>query len=60
MITGTYKEEYSDGSHGWHIERGAPPKPVGGRILEIQVIRKQVEKKDTYIKQIDSRRFPLL
>lgn len=25
----TYKEEYGDGGHGWHIERGAPPKPVG-------------------------------
>jgi hypothetical protein len=60
MITGTYKEEYSDGSHGWHIERGAPPKPVGGRILEIQLVRKQVGKSDTFIKQIDSRRFPLL
>lgn len=25
----TYKEEYQDGSGGWHIERGAPPKPIG-------------------------------
>lgn len=25
----TYKEEYGDGGHGWHIERGAPPKPIG-------------------------------
>lgn len=24
-----YKEEYGDGYGGWHIERGAPPKPVG-------------------------------
>jgi hypothetical protein len=60
MITGTYKEEYEDGSHGWHVERGAPPKPVGGRILEIQLVRKQVDKSDTFVKQIDSKRFPLL
>lgn len=35
--SGTYKEEYGDGSKGWHIERGAPPKPIGGRILDIRV-----------------------
>ena len=35
MNTGTYKEEYGDGSKGWHVMRGAPPKPVGGRILEL-------------------------
>jgi hypothetical protein len=56
MITGTYKEEYGDGSKGWHVERNAPPKPVGGRIMTIDILRKN----DTYLKQIDSRRFPLL
>lgn len=56
MITGTYKEEYGDGSHGWHIERGAPIKPIGGRILTIQTVRKE----NSYFKQIDSTRFPLL
>jgi len=25
----TYKEEYVDGKEGWHVERGAPPKPLG-------------------------------
>jgi len=25
----TYKAEYGDGSQGWHVERGAPPKPIG-------------------------------
>ena len=35
MLTGTYKEEYQDGFSGWHVERGAPPKPLGGRILKI-------------------------
>ena len=34
-ITGTYKEEYADGFMGWHVERGAPPKPIGGRLLEL-------------------------
>ena len=28
--TSTYKDEFADGSHGWHIERGAPPKIIGG------------------------------
>ena len=37
MNTGTYKEEYGDGSKGWHVERGAPPKVVGGRILELSL-----------------------
>jgi len=25
----TYKEEFADGAEGWHVERGAPPKPLG-------------------------------
>lgn len=25
----TYKEEYKTGRGGWHVERGAPPKPLG-------------------------------
>lgn len=33
--TATYKEEYNDGKYGWHVERGAPPKPLGGRWLEL-------------------------
>lgn len=27
--TPTYKNDYGDGADGWHIERGAPPKPMG-------------------------------
>ena len=27
--TGTYKDEYRDGSGGWHVETGKPPKPLG-------------------------------
>jgi hypothetical protein len=59
MITGTYKEEYEDGSKGWHVERGAPPKPVGGRILTISHKRIRVDDSDILLKQIDSIKFPL-
>jgi hypothetical protein len=48
---GTYKEEYGDGYGGWHVERGAPPKPLGAawlrvfystdRLLKYEVIRAQ-------------------
>jgi hypothetical protein len=34
--TPSYKEEYDGGRKGWHVERGAPPKPLGGRWLEIK------------------------
>ena len=30
LSTPGYKDEYADGYGGWHIERGGPPKPVGG------------------------------
>jgi hypothetical protein len=30
-----YKEEYEDGYGGWHIERGAPPKPTGACWLRL-------------------------
>jgi hypothetical protein len=32
--TSTYKEEWVDGHSGWHVERGAPPKVLGGAWLE--------------------------
>jgi UDP-2,3-diacylglucosamine pyrophosphatase LpxH len=59
MLTGTYKEEYEDGSKGWHVERGAPPKPVGGRILNIEYKRIRNKEEDITIRQIDSYKFPL-
>ena len=31
----TYKEEYKDGFGGWHVERGAPPKPIGACWLRL-------------------------
>lgn len=39
--TATYKEEYNEGKYGWHVERGAPPKPMGGRWLELHPSRVQ-------------------
>jgi len=27
--TSTFKDEYNDGSGGWHVETGKPPKPLG-------------------------------
>lgn len=58
-ITGTYKEEYSEGYMGWHVERGAPPKPIGGRILNIYVNRERTIDEDKITKIIDSSKFPL-
>ena len=58
-ITGSYKEEYQDGAFGWHVERGAPIKPVGGRILTLNVIRERDEYKQSYELLIDSCKFPL-
>lgn len=57
MITGAYKEEYGDGSKGWHIERGAPVKPIGGRILTIDVSRIRENGEDKHIKVVDSCKF---
>jgi len=58
-ITGTYKEEYQDGAFGWHVERGAPVKPVGGRILTLSGIRDRTGGKGHYELLIDSCKFPL-
>ena len=35
--TGTYKDEYGDGSKGFHIEKGRPPKPLGAVWLRFYV-----------------------
>ena len=60
-ITGTYKEEYDDGAAGWHIERGAPPKPLGGRIVTLSVRDLNDKKKGLRMveKKVDSRSFPI-
>lgn len=38
--TPSYKEEYEGGYGHYHVERGRPPKPVGGRWLELEWSRK--------------------
>ena len=58
-ITGTYKEEYQDGSMGWHVERGAPPKTLGGRIVEFNCKRVIKDKVSKMYTSIDSYRFPI-
>lgn len=58
-LTGTYKEEYGDGSKGWHVERGAPPKTVGSRILDLSVRRPQIDGKKITITNVDSYKFPI-
>ena len=56
MLTGCYKEEYGDGSKGWHVERGAPVKPIGGRMLTIKIERDRSNQEDKMRKYIDSHR----
>lgn len=43
--TPCYKEEYGDGTKGWHIMRGAPPKPLGCYILDMTLQTKKVKAK---------------
>ena len=58
-ITGTYKEEYVDGFGGWHVERGAPIKPLGGRILTLTGSIQYKGGSESYNLLIDSHKFPL-
>lgn len=41
--TPTYKEEYEDGYGGWHVERNAPPKPLGGMWLRFYLESDQIK-----------------
>lgn len=59
MVTGTYKEEFGDGSKGWHVERNAPIKTIGGRILSLTINRDQKGNSNAYECLIDSNKFPL-
>jgi len=47
--TASYKEEYGDGSKGWHIERGAPPKPLGGYIMDLEITKAGAKDNVPYI-----------
>ena len=42
--TPAYKEEYDGRYMGWHVERGAPPKPLGCCILKVGVVRNGKDK----------------
>jgi predicted phosphodiesterase len=57
VFTGTYKDEYKEGKMGWHVERGAPNKPIGGKIVEINF--KRVKNKGIQ-KYARSYNFPML
>lgn len=59
MITGAYKEEYEDGSKGWHVERGAPVKPIGGRLLTLETKILYKGDKKIAMKRVDSHKFPI-
>lgn len=41
--TATYKNDYGDGSGGWHVERGAPPKPMGCVWMRFYYERKNIQ-----------------
>ena len=41
LRTASYKEEYQDGYGGFHIERGRPVKPMGGRWLDLKFGRSE-------------------
>lgn len=47
--TPTYKEEYNEGKGGWHVERGAPPKALGGRWLELHPERLSKNNQDYHV-----------
>lgn len=49
LCTGTYKEEYQDGSKGWHVERGAAPKPMGGYWVTFKVKRSDDKERTWYV-----------
>lgn len=56
FITGTYKDDYGDGSKGWAIERGMPPKQIGGKIAKFQALESNAH---GIMKQITTYKFPL-
>lgn len=39
----TYKDEYKDGYSGWHVERNAPPKPLGAAWLRFYYEEDQIK-----------------
>jgi len=50
LRTPSYKEEYQDGFGGFHVERGRPIKPLGGRWLELS-LETETKTRARYIRQ---------
>jgi hypothetical protein len=47
--TATYKEEYDGGVGGFHVERGRPPKPLGGYWMKLKLVHLNTKKIDTRV-----------
>jgi len=52
VTTAGYKEEYGDGSGGYHIEKGRPPKPLGSYWMRSVIRRVQVDYERNYERDI--------
>jgi len=39
-----YKDDYGDGSHGWAVERGMPPKPMGSVWMDLKYSRSKADR----------------
>ena len=55
--TSTYKEEYGDGTKGWHVERDAPPKPLGGYWLTLGLDYTNVGRVAKYMEVVKTKRY---
>ena len=47
LCTPTYKDEWGDGSEGWHVERGAGPRPLGGWWMDLEWVEEQKDGRST-------------
>lgn len=50
----TYKREYAKGAGGWHVERGAPPKPIGGYWLRFTFDRVRQDGRDAQVLNVQA------
>jgi hypothetical protein len=48
--TSTYKDDYGDGSVGWHVERGGAPKPMGAAWIKLSVNHNQIKGQTRQVK----------
>jgi hypothetical protein len=44
LRTSTYKDEFEDGSKGWHVERGGKAKPLGCALIRLELFRESHQK----------------